>query len=88
MINRAELYQNLVKCEKEAGVKLTPQHRNIVLDVLLECYREAKVNELNKSDGQLPELFRNFIRTNHLTSKWELYLKENEGNLLMGSATI
>ena len=31
--------------------------------------------------GQLPELFRNFIRTNHLTSKWEDYLKENEGNL-------
>ena len=48
-----------------------------------KLYHETEVKKLSKANvsGQLPELFRNFIRTNHLTSKWEDYLKENEGNL-------
>lgn len=41
---------------------------------------ERLVDKFNVS-GYLPELFRNFIITHHLTSKWEQYLKDNEGNL-------
>jgi hypothetical protein len=48
-----------------------------------KVYTKPKSKVLKQGDvsGQLPELFRNFIRTNHLTSKWEDYLKENDGNL-------
>jgi len=46
-------------------------------------YHESEVKNLSSNTmlaDRLPELFRNFIRTNHLTSKWEDYLKENKGN--------
>ena len=29
---------------------------------------------------QLPDSFRNFIRTHHLSAKWEQWLKDTEGN--------
>lgn len=38
--------------------------------------KEEEINKQSTSD-----IFRNFIRTNHLTAKWELYLKENNIDL-------
>jgi hypothetical protein len=49
----------------------------------IESFFKENSQALSQHDvsGTLPELFRNFIRVNHLTSKWEDYLEDNIGNL-------
>jgi hypothetical protein len=56
--------------------------RKLVIETALEKYAESKVKKLNIPAVmvELSDSFRNFIRTNHLTAKWEQWLKDTEGN--------
>lgn len=70
---------------KADSIPTNTKENRIAKGAYVDCLIMAKEANKNfiKSDvsEQLPELFRNFIRTNHLTSKWETYLKENEVSL-------
>jgi hypothetical protein len=44
-----------------------------------DLFQSATEQDLNLYSEQIPiELFRNFIRTNHLSSQWDEYVKENQ----------
>ncbi len=53
---------------------------------VVSLYARKRIEELElqvarlDSKEKMEERFRNFIRTNHLTSKWDAFLKENENN--------
>ena len=42
----------------------------------LKKREELIVDLLALFSDSLPEMFRNFIRTEHLSKKWELYIKK------------
>ena len=52
----------------------------------VSLYARKRIEELEllvarlDAKEKMEERFRNFIRTNHLTSKWDAFLKENENN--------
>lgn len=79
MIDAIALNQNLIKREKESGVKFDTRTRKIIVNTLIEYYNQIKEEEINKQ--AISDIFRGFIRTNHLSAKWELYLKENNIDL-------
>lgn len=52
----------------------------------VSLYARKRIEELEllvarlDAKEKMEERFRNFIRTNHLTAKWDTFLTENENN--------
>ena len=47
---------------------------------VLEALQQVKNCFIPAVMVELPDSFRNFIRANHLTAKWEEWLRKTEGN--------
>lgn len=52
----------------------------IPFDEIITMRHPAIIEAMEEYAGQLPDSFRAFIRTHHLTAKWDEFINRNNGN--------